>query len=384
MFFHLILLHLSLFLLGFIVVKYKEYKKSLVIFLVILVNIFYAPAFYFSFLGGTAYKVFSNVTYAQYLLFSSLMFFVFSLFLYLKNNYIKFKPFKGDYVEKPNKLVRIYILTVLFVVLGYMFIFIERFPIYHLILKATMVERPDVTGNIPLYYTFSTFIFFILPSFYLYYFKTFNNLTKVVLFIAISFLLISGGNKGVLVYFYLFTWLFILSGKINYKLILMIAASFIAYVSITGGAITSAIRRFFVTQGAALLARFDMINYGFEFNEDIIDKQVFWYLYGYKNGSGPSFFAGDLIINYGIMIGVCFTFLIMLTLVIISKLVDTFFSQSLFILWSFTVILYLVGMGSLDFPTACRIFALVLNVAVIIALEKLPDIKYRKLFKKSR
>lgn len=84
MFFHLILLHLSLFLLGFIVVKYKEYKKSLVIFLVILVNIFYAPAFYFSFLGGTAYKVFSNVTYAQYLLFSSLMFFVFSLFLISK------------------------------------------------------------------------------------------------------------------------------------------------------------------------------------------------------------------------------------------------------------------------------------------------------------
>ncbi|MGR3766080.1 hypothetical protein [Rossellomorea sp. NS-SX7] len=366
------LLTVSLALLLFVVFKYSEHRKSLAILYFILINSFYGPAVYYVIFNGRAYKAFSESTFNFYQGYSIFFFVMMTLFVIGKN-----KAGSG-FLSKPNfndlsnnKLVNIYIGAVSAVIFGYILLYLPHFPLVHLMTKFTMIERPDMSGAIPLYYTFSTFIHFILPAMYLYYFdKIKSNKLKWGLFVLLSFLLLLGGNKGVLVYFFIFVWVFIFKLKINLKLAAMLTFAFTAYMIISGGAIASGIRRFFVTQGAGLIARFELIFRDFDFDFDKINQQVFYFVYGYPEGSQPTFFAGDFTVIYGIVLGTLITLAVLAVFMFISKFVDIHFSSNLFVLWSFTVCVYLVGMGSLDFPKFSRIFAVVLNVVIVLILEK--------------
>ncbi|UFT98890.1 hypothetical protein KO561_17100 [Radiobacillus kanasensis] len=355
------------------ILYYGEQKRSLSVFFIITTIIFYTPAVYYTVFSGTAYRVFAEHSYLQYIIYSTILFLLLSMFLIFKNMMVVGGNIK--LTNEPNNLVHLYITYMTLGILGYILIFIDRFPLYSLLVNGVRIERPDMSGAIPLYFTVSTFIFFVLPSYFLYYYERINsNLLKVVGFVILSGLLILGGNKGVLVYFYIFVWIFIFKLKINYKLLIMVVIAFSAYLFITGSAVASGIRRFFATQGAALVVRFDMMHNEFPFDFNKINTQVFEYMYGYSGGSGPSFFVGDFMIMYGYLLGTIIMIFIISIFFWLSKYIDVLFSNRLFILWGFTASIYILGMGSLDFPAFCRIIAVFLNIAIILSLENIKNI----------
>ncbi|SHM61177.1 hypothetical protein [Gracilibacillus kekensis] len=366
----LTLMYVSFLFIGF---RYNEHKKSLVIFYVISTIIFYTPSIYYSIFLGEAYKVFSAGSYLQYLAFSILYFLIITLLIIVKNS-INFSK-NITFNHSSNKLVYLYMGYVTAAILAYVVFYFDRFPLINLVLEGSRIERPDMSGSIPLYFTFSTFIFFIIPSYYLYFYDRIqSNVVKLILFAAVSIILLIGGNKGVLVYFYIFFWIFIFKMKINFKLLTMVVIAFSAYLFITGSLVTSGIRRFFVTQGAAFIARFEMLNIDFPFDLHNIDGQVFEFIYGYPDGSGPSFFVGDFFIHIGYIIGTATMLLIFLVFFYISRFIDVHFKNNLFILWSFTAVIYILGMGSLDFPAFCRIVAISLNAIIVVSLQNTKSI----------
>lgn len=357
----------------FAVFYYNEQKKSLAVFYVIATIIFYTPSVYYTIFNGNAYRVFSSNSYLQYVIYCIIFFLILLGMVIIKNKLPVKNNFKFE--KEPNNLVHLYIIYMLVAVLGYIAIYFDRFPLVSLLLNGARIERPDMSGSIPLYFTFSTFIFFVLPAYFLYYYERLkSNKLKFLAFLAISFLLLIGGNKGVLVYFYIFVWIFIFRTRINFKLLLMVVTAFSAYLFITGSAVTSGIRRFFATQGAALIVRFDMLNIGYDFDFDNINIQVFEYMYGYSGGSGPSFFVGDFMIMHGYFVGTLIMIFILGILFLISRIVDKYFDNRLFVLWSFTAVVYILGMGSFDFPAFCRIVAVILNVIIMLSLENVKQL----------
>lgn len=381
----LALLHLSFLIFIFFIVRFREYKKSLFIYFIIIFTIFYTPVIYYTVLDGQAYRIFTEKDLQKYIYIASAVFIQLSIFIVLKNSF-SFKPIKMrlHFIDKVNTFVNVYVGLIVSLVLIYLVLFFPQLPLYQTLMSGTVVERPDIVGNLPGYFTFSIFSSLIVPGFYFYYLKLINKhkIIKIILIILISLLMVAGGNKGMLVYYYIFIWIFEFKLKINFKVIFMVLSSFVIYLFLKTGELrftqenwdyitTSPFRRFFVTQGVGFIARIHLLGENVDFTTiDSIKNYVFYVIYG-SNGSHPTYFLADIIIKYGIYLGFLVHTAVISILFYISRFIDKQYRSNLFILWNFVVICFLIGMAELSTSFLLRTFVILINIIALSILAKI-------------
>jgi hypothetical protein len=224
--------------------------------------------------------------------------------------------FKKDAINiKDNIYIKIYFLLFLVPILAYYALYFKQFPMVQLFITGNLIDRPDMDGSIPHFFTVSVIVAIIIPSIYFFYFDKIKSL-KLHFFINIILVLlfVPPGHKGFVIYYAIFMWLYIFKGKIDLKLFLVFIFLMFLYM-ITKGIteinseiisymMNSPFRRFFVTQGACFIHRIDMINEGFDFinNANIrgLKFDVFAHMYNTTSiiGSAPTFYTGDFLVKY--------------------------------------------------------------------------------------
>lgn len=383
MFFELLLFHLSFVSFMYAILHFKEYKKSLSVLYIIVTTIFYSPVIYYSVLNGTAYRVFSDKDLKYFIILASVVFIQFSLLILFKNSY-KLKPKKISLTSYNNPLLMVYILGIILVVFGYLILHFESLPLYQAVKYGLIIDRPDTVGYLPNYFTFSVISTLLLPGFYFFYINTINKnkFTKILILTILSLILVAGGNKGLIAYFFIFIWIYEFKLKINFKLIAMFISLFWIYLILKTGeilfsletieySISSPIRRFFVSQGSGFLARISMMNEGFSFESvEAIKTYVYEAIYGVFGGSSPTYFLGDLVVKYGFFGGMIFHLLLLVVIFGFSRYIDTNYKNDLFIKWNFFIVLYLLGMAELSEVFLFRLLAVLVNILIVVILIK--------------
>ncbi len=144
----------------------QSHNKASVIYALSLITIFYTPTLYY-FFGGEVYRFFSESTLITYthiatfvfVIYSAITFFICSLNIKSKNI-----TFKDSY------LVNFYFAFFILVITLYYAVYIKDMPLAAFILTQEITERPDLTGNIPNFYTISSLVMIYLGSVYFYFF----------------------------------------------------------------------------------------------------------------------------------------------------------------------------------------------------------------------
>lgn len=368
----------------YLIIKLKEYKKALAPFFLIVTTIMYTPAVYYIIFNGSNYTSFSPEALEKYLLVSSFIFLQISVNIILKN--IKRSAIRVSLSEENHKrMFNLYMIFIIIVNSIYFLVFYDKFPLIKAVMgQATFdLERPDVHGGIPLYFTFSTFFNFIIPSFYFIYKGEIKSKKKTFFFQLITiFFLLVGGNKSILVFFTIFLFIFEYKYKLNYKIISLGVLSLFAYAIFKNinsfsyetikYLISSPIDRFFVTQGAGLINRIEMLDRGILTSisdNNLIKSLVYEFIYGVKGGRHPTYFIGDFIVMYGYTYAFIFHFIVIMILFNLARFVDKNFRDNNFVLWNFFCISYLLGIAELSTDSMFRIFALLLNLFIYIVLK---------------
>ena len=144
----------------------KMYKSVIVILLWYAINTFYTPALYYTLFHGESYKKFSNYDYKLYLIIGScylLVLIIFNLIFY--NRRVSVLDLKINTIKCRNWAKALGITIILFIIF-YILIYRSNFPLlYQLLYGKVMdaIERPDVSGSIPFYFTISTIICTFTP-----------------------------------------------------------------------------------------------------------------------------------------------------------------------------------------------------------------------------
>lgn len=380
-----VLFHITFLVYIIAILKLKEYKKSLSIFLLIVVTIFYSPVIYYTILGGTSYRVFDSIALSMFVIIGSSVFLMISILLMLKNSF-KIKK-RGKIIDnKSNILLNFYAFTIIIGVILYLVFFFRYLPFYQALKFGLVIDRPDSVGYIPYYFTFTAFSNLLIPGFYFYYINKINRnwLLKVFLLFTISIILISGGNKGFLAYFYIFILIYEFKLRINSKMIVLLVFLFTSYLLLSAGRIeftaksleyimSSPFRRFFVAQGSGFIVRIQLLNQGFDFTGiGLLKNYVNEMIYGTgPGGSSPTYFMGDLMVKYGYLGGSLFHIIIVSILVFISRYIDVNYDSNLYIKWNFFFILYLLGMAEISKAFMLRGTVLVVNMIIIYILARI-------------
>lgn len=384
----LIYLNLCFFLFVLTIVYTQEIKKSLRLFFVILVTIFYTPMLYFSVFEGLSYKYFSENAYEDYLVVSGTVFLFVTLFTILK--YRSNLCVKVDTREKPLcQLGHVYMAFATICVFLYVWFFADGFPLIQLITQGQLIDRPDTTGSVPHYYSVSTYLCFVVPGFYFYLKdKIKSDFLRLSLLLLAILLTILDGGKGVVVFFFIFIWLFQEHAQINLKLLLMGSVSLVIYLLLKGRwvlnaetfeyLLTSPLRRFFVTQGACFINRIEMIYSGFLFDMSSVKSDVYRFMYGEWGGTAPTYFLGDLIVRYGYFSAFLLHGIVLCFVFVFSVLVDAVEEERLFVQWNFSIILLLIGYAQIDLPSIARVVAIFATVVIVL----FPKVKSVKLVKR--
>ncbi len=381
---------LTFIVLIFILILYikKEFEKTYILYSIFLFLIFYTPSVYYIF-GGNSYKYFSDETFNHYMLYSSLIFAINILILGLK--YTTGIPLikiglTGNEIIKSNILTYAYIFIITIIIFFYIFFNFYSFPLISLAFNGVLLERPDITGSIPNFYSFSTIMVFVIPSFYFLLYNKIKNykLLNILSILVVMLLCTISGHKGIVTFLFVFFWIVILKLKIDLKFpIILLVLIFIYAVTkgvkvinneTLGYLIESPLRRFFVTQGTCFIYRIYAIDIDYSFIKDIpLKVQICDMMYG-GNGNGcssPTVFIGDMLIKYGYLIStLTYTFVVYL-IVLTIKNIDYHFKRNYFVLWSFYSIMYLIGMAEISIYSFIRITIILLNFLIIILLSQI-------------
>lgn len=239
------------------------------------------------------------------------------------------------------------------------------------------ISRPDTVPSIRHFYTFSTILYFVVPSFYLLVAPKISKWQRLALLTFVAVLLASGGHKGVLTYFLIFLWWFRWGKRLNWK---ALAAGTIAMVFyalnmwVTNGEVNSpvktvalSIKRFFVEQARGLLVRFDMVQANFRFTEGYsIKQQVAQYEWPGSTGSMPTAMFGDVYVTNGLFAALaCITLMIALFFVVLYLLYNL--QESIIFKWSIFIFLFLAFNVELSVFSANRYLAVALNLVMLTA-----------------
>ena len=379
-------------------IKNNEYQKVYGINALLLIIIFIGPAiFYLS--GGEAYKVFSNNAIIKYHYLGSFIFLVNTGFLLLRKKlfFNKITPKIDDKaLSKFSLPVKIYFGTMFLGILIYILMYLNEFPLIVFIQKHIVIERPDGTGAVPHFYTMSTIMMMVFPSvfFFLYDNLKKNWLLKTITFMSIILFMTIAGHKGIVVFFFIFIWFYVFKLRINLKLIGLFVVSIIIYAVAKGetelsgnnllAMLHSSFGRMFVTQGAGLIERIHLISIDYIFSDIApIKNQVCSLVYDVKLNmcSMPTYFIGDIIVNYGYTFALFIYTIIGIPLFYIFNIIDKYFPKSVFIKWSVFMSLFLFSMAEISIFSLLRLFAIIINVIIIYHLSKTEIVKKGKSYK---
>ncbi|MCI9533379.1 MAG: hypothetical protein HFG53_01045 [Lachnospiraceae bacterium] len=373
-----IVLTILVFCFGLLLIYKNKIISSLTPFWILTFIHLYVPAFYYCLLKGNSYKKFNDIDLSLYMNISIISYSIFIISLLLK---VRFPIHKKIIIKskKSNQLVFIYMLIILFGVLAYTTRHFFEFPLVKAIYNRIIVERPDVSGNIPHYFTFSVFACWIVPCFYFYILEHYSitKLMNIFLLLSLGIFFTIGGNKSTLVYFFIFFWIFCLRMKVDFRLMFMGCVSFAVYFIMKGGLsgslqladlISSGVRRFIVTQAAMLINRFAMLRQGYVFS-DYPAKDVYMFVYDMDNGSAPTYFIGDLIIKYGMGMALVLYIFILSFLFAISNKLDHHKVATKYQLWTFFSITYFLGQAGISKSNMYRPIAILLNYMILTFLE---------------
>ncbi|MEZ8353638.1 hypothetical protein AB6C45_20420 [Vibrio splendidus] len=367
------LFSISLIVFIFSSLYFKVWNSTLSIWFFGTLVIFAFPVLYGKF-GGTAYRVYTEESLNTYLLVSCYFLFISSTLLIIRNG-IKTTKERIIFASFPSRFYAK--LTYFFIVIFLFLYFIYYFNHWPFVaaFSSEAIERPDtVKGVFKGYFTYSLFVYFVLPAVFL---KFSNSKTKDVVFIlCVSLFLVLSGNKGVLLYFFIFYIMYKKKDRLDTKTILSLFFCILMYFFLKGSLLTdefnflesleSPLRRMFVTQGISIPIRMEMVELGIlsdiAFNE--IKNSVFNFTYGYPGGSMPVIMFGDLFVKYGMLFS-----LILSTAIIFLVFVLTYYADKqadIFIAWIVYMSLYILIMSGLSSSNFYRfIFALIVVLLYI-------------------
>ncbi len=362
----------------------KDYERITFLYSLSLITIFYTPSLYFYF-GGEGYRFFSNKSLVDFFHIGTITIFIY-LVLSLIIDSLKLKQKK--LIVYDNYFIRLYFLLFLIPILIYYIVYFKQFPLVHLFLSGELIDRPDMTGAMPHFHTVSTVVSIVIPSMYFFYFYHIKSKYQHILInTAMIFLFVASGNKGFLAYYFIFIWLYIFNGKLDIKVFLMFIFTMLVY-AITKGLLevnpellsymlNSPFKRFFVTQGTCFIHRVDMLNEGFDFINNADPRglkfDVFKHMYNLDMiGSAPTFYTGDFLVKYGIFFSFLMFTVISSILLYVSKylfIIET--NIKLFIYWSIYTVLFFIVMAEINFINFIRMMIGILNIYIIIMLNRL-------------
>lgn len=378
------LLTLSVLLFFGVILHYGLHRKSMAIFYLLILTELYTPACYYM-AGITSYLKFGLKAFQLYMLMGTLSFLGYSLILIcvqrlrFERKYLVLTH--CDISAKRMAMLWLFVMCVIGMVVIYLVHFRDNFPFYQAVFRNfKMEDRPDTSGAIPHWFTLSAFIVVALPTFYLYYHqkRNFHKITNLALICLLSLAMVLGGNKGFVVYWFIFLWVYLWKMRIDGR---VVAAALIAIIFtsiIMGGSLTNisisylkstaeyGFGRFFLTQGAMLVNRFEMVLQDYSFNDTRLSEQVFPFVYGEEGGSAPTYYLGDLLIQFGFVGGFLLHLLVFMVLAIIGQYLDRQeFSE--YKTYLFFCVQYFLGMAEISMPFLYRLL-LILALALLFAL----------------
>lgn len=338
---------IEIIILMYIIIKKGLLQSSGILFYWFIVNSFYSPAIYYVCMNGRAYRVFGEDALLIYLIIGAVYIaFVIFFSILLRRKYIIIGHLCKIRIQISKQLVSA---IVIIICLVYIAKYNYGFPVLNYFRTGAMVDyRPDTSGEIPHFLIMGTFIMMVLPMIYFYFdeLRNWNNCKLAVATVCLLPFLFISGNKGVLIYFVIFFWIYKLNYNINFGIIGMGLFSLYAYSVIKGTTgivlIESAIRRFFVTQGAGLPARIQMILNGYDFTGKWISDEVFQFIYHNNNGSHPTFFMGDFMAQMGIIVGMILSIIVTGMIILVSYTLDRYELPN-YAKWPYYIFLYIVG-----------------------------------------
>lgn len=348
--------------------------------------IFYGPLLYYK-LGfrGYAITATSNASIKIYM--------GINIFIYLTNMiYLYFMERRPKYIfshffrsikineKKRSILLKFYFFLIFILVLSYIIIYRNQFPIFNLLTTGKLGERPDTFNIIPFYITVSSLFITIIPSgfFYFFYYSK-NDLNRIIALIVTFIIMIASGHKGAISFFLLF-FFYYTQKKFNLLRIIILVFVLASIYIITKGIthidkntifylFESPFRRVFAAQGVGFIARIKMMTEGtIDPNSAIeIKTQVFRQIYRTMTGSSPTMFLGDILVKYGYFIMVMVYILYLTILLPIVNTVDKIFhgKKDLYVMWNFFMIIYIFSLSNISIANTIRIAYLIMNIILI-------------------
>lgn len=367
----------------------NEKNKVGALYSLVIIMIFYTPNLYFI-LGGESYRFFDEASLQAYIYYSSFVMLIYALVYSLVYGYRgSFKGYKV--IFNSSFLIKLYLGFVVGFIFIYYAYFFKSFPTVHFILSGELIERPDLTGSIPFFFTVSTIAFVVLPSAYFFYFNKFSTFQHILANLVIVLIFVMGGNKGLVVFYFIFLWLFVFKLKIDLRVITLFILSIAIYMLTKGITeinsevidylASSPFRRFFVTQGTCFLFRIDMLSEGYtalQADPRGIKFDVFSEMYNTDIvGSCPTFVTGDLLVKYGYMMSLTLFIVISLVVLILSKwALHVQCNKKLFLYWNIYFVIFIIVMSGLESSNLFRIVFVVCNLLVIYVLSNIKIQRY--------
>lgn len=386
------LLYIEAIILIIQIFRVKLYKSSIAILYLFIINTFVSPVIYYHLLGGDSYINFSINDFEKYVNIGCVyLMVVIMLNFFMNTRYnIAFRSGFGSVKLSHANIgkTKVFGYLIISLCMLYILIYRDRMPLlYQIMHQSTMavLDRPDVSGSIPHYFTMSTIMSSFFPMFFFYVKERTTRTRKtytVAWYMLIIFILLVGGNKGMLVYFAIFVWMRIWKMKVDWRVVLAAVMLFYAYeVTIYGSVmilngqllagLTSPLRRFFVTQGAMFINRIPIIEAGTDLSDTYISAYVYTRVYGGVGGSAPTYFIGDLMIEYGYVVGMLIGITTTAVIFCISKSIDSIKDNNLYKYWAQFYLLYLMGNSAIS-------SSFLIRTIVVIALSGMLSLADKK------
>jgi len=373
------------------VIYFKEFKSAFFLVWFGATIALFTPSFYV-FFGGVSYRSYGEEAAKNYYLLSAISF----IFVFITVLMVKFLQSKVDenvFVERNISNVLFYTLAIIvFVVYIYIFIYWNEWPLIN-VFKGNFIERPDVVkGAFQGYFTYSVLAQLILPAIFFFYQKSLRS-SKVKYIAGFSFFIfpmLAGGNKGILLYFLVFIFLYspikikVSHYILSFSLCLLLYAGIKSVTAVDGITLSylieSILTRTFVTQGMsapALLEMFSINNNISTLSSNEMKYRIFEFVYGYSPGSMPVYYTFELYVRYGKAGMIILSLFISIIVALATVLVRT--SQSMAMRWCYYYCIYAFVMAGISDANLMRYaFTLCFVIYFILLSKKLNNASFIK------
>lgn len=346
--------------------------------------IFVCPATY-AYFDGEVYRVYKGEAETQFYILGFLSVWLIVLFYIFRNIALIFmdRSFSIN-VDSRNLSVspcwRIFVIISLGYSVLYFLAHINHWPIFKMITGDFLV-RPDIDSEGFQFYFFTSVVYqVVLPVIFFQYFVAHRRkkIRNFILFSLLVLFLIAGGNKGIMLYFFIFCWLFVLRNKNILVVLFLVVVSLLVYALAKGVTVgydtlanyllESIFRRIFVTQGIAIPNALEMHVQGMNFysmSSNEVKRAIYEFVYGSGPGSMPVFFTAELYLRFGITISVMLSLFVIFGLAVFSSIIERHRNLSLY--WCGFYTFFVFVMSGISEANLYR-FAFVILIATFIIM----------------